>query len=78
MVHHPNDLTLSFTSVNSLASQVLQLVKNTLATAGGTRDLGSMSGLGRVPEGGNGSPFQYSCPENSTDRKAWRATVLGS
>ena len=27
-------------------------------------DLGSMPGLGRSPEGGHGSPLQYSCPEN--------------
>ena len=24
---------------------------------------------------GNGNPLQYSCPENPTDRRAWRATV---
>ena len=27
-------------------------------------DLGSIPGLGRYPEGGNGNPFQYSCLEN--------------
>ena len=26
---------------------------------------------------GNGNPFQYSCLENSMDRKAWPATVHG-
>ena len=26
---------------------------------------------------GNGNPLQYSCLENSTDRRAWQATVLG-
>ena len=26
---------------------------------------------------GNGNPLQYSCLENSMDRGAWRATVLG-
>ena len=25
----------------------------------------------------HGSPFQYSCLENSMDRGAWQATVLG-
>ena len=26
------------------------------------------------PREGNGNPFQYSCLENSMDRRAWRAT----
>ena len=30
-------------------------------------DLGSLSGLGRSPGGGNGNPLQYSCLENSVD-----------
>ena len=29
------------------------------------------------PGEGNGSPFQYSCLENSIDKVAWRATVHG-
>ena len=40
-------------------------------------DLGSIPGLGRSPEEGNGNPLQYSCLENSMDRGAWRATVHG-
>ena len=31
---------------------------------------------GRSPEG-NGSPLQYSCLENSMDRRAWQAAVHG-
>ena len=38
-------------------------------------DLGSIPGSGRSPEGGNGSPRQYSCLENLMDWWAWRATV---
>ena len=30
-------------------------------------DLGSVPGLGRSPEEGNGSPLQYSCLENPMD-----------
>ena len=30
-----------------------------------------------LPGEGNGSPFQYSCLENTTDRGAWQATVHG-
>ena len=40
-------------------------------------DAGSISGLGRFPGEGNGSPLQYSCQENSMDRGAWWATVYG-
>ena len=38
-------------------------------------DAGSIPGPERSPGGGNGNPLQYSCPENSMDRGAWRATV---
>ena len=38
-------------------------------------DLGSIPGLGRSPEEGNGYPLYYSCLENSIDRGAWQATV---
>ena len=37
--------------------------------------LGSISGLGRSPEEGNGSSLQHSCLENSMNRGAWQATV---
>ena len=53
------------------------VVKNSLANAGDTRDMGSIPGLGRSSEGGHGNPLQYSCLENPMDRGAWRATVHG-
>ena len=40
-------------------------------------DLGSVPGSGRSPGEGNGNLLQYSCLENSMDRRAWRATVHG-
>ena len=40
-------------------------------------DPGSIPGLGRSPEEGNGNPLQYSCLENSMDKGAWWATVHG-
>ena len=40
-------------------------------------NLGSISGLGRSPGGGNGNPLQYSCLKNPMDREAWWATVHG-
>jgi len=38
-------------------------------------DLSSIPGLGRSPGEENSYPLQYSCQENSTDRRAWQATV---
>ena len=40
-------------------------------------DLGSIPGLGRSPEEGNGNPLQYFCLKNSMDRGVWLATVHG-
>ena len=36
------------------------VLKNLPATAGDTRDTGSIPGSGRSPGGGNGNPLQYS------------------
>ena len=38
-------------------------------------DMSLISRLGRSLGEGNGSPLQYSCLENSTDRGAWWSTV---
>ena len=50
----------------------MPVVKNSPAKAG---YMGSIPGLGRSPEGGNGYPLKYYCLENSMDRRAWKATV---
>ena len=52
-------------------------VKNPPANAGDSRDLGLIPGLGRPPEAENSTPLQYSCLENSMDRRTWWATVHG-
>ena len=39
-------------------------------------DQGSIPGLGRSPEEGNGYPLQYSCLENSWIEKPGEAAVL--
>ena len=51
------------------------VVKNLPANAGDIRDMGSIPGSGRSPEGGHGNPFQYSCLENPMDRGAFWAIV---
>ena len=53
------------------------MVKNLLAIAGGIRQVGSISGSGRSPGEGNGSPLQNSCLETPVDRGIWWATVHG-
>ena len=35
--------------------------KESACSAGDTGDVGSISGFGRIPGGGNGYPLQYSC-----------------
>ena len=40
-------------------------------------DPGSITGLGRSPGEGNGSPFQYFCLKNSMDRGTRWLTVHG-
>ena len=50
------------------------MVKNPPANA---REMGSITGSGRSPGGGNGNPHQYSYLENPMDRGAWWATVHG-
>ena len=42
------------------------MVKNQPAKAGDIRDVSSILGSGRFPEGGHGNPLQYSCLENPT------------
>ena len=51
---------------------------NPPANAGDTRHLGSISGLGRSPGVGNGTPLRYSCLENCIGRGSWWATVYGA
>ena len=50
------------------------VVKNLPANLGDARGKGSIPGLERSPEGGNGNPLQYSCLKYPMDRgaaKSW-------
>jgi len=51
-------------------SNVALVVKNLPAAAGGARDVGLIPGSGRSPGVGNDNPLQYSCLENSTDKRS--------
>ena len=59
------------------ASQVAPVVKNPPAIAVEARGEDLIAGSGRSPGVGNGYPFQYSCLENSMDRRARQDTVRG-
>ena len=50
-------------------------MKNLLAKAGDTRDVGSTLRSGRSSGVGNDNRLQYSCLENSMDGGAWRGIV---
>ena len=54
------------------ASQVALVMRNLPANIADIRDAGSIPGLGRSPEEGNGYPLLYSGLENSMDRVAWQ------
>ena len=43
---------------------MVAVVKNLSANAGDARDVGSIPGLRRSPEGEHGNPLQYPCLEN--------------
>ena len=51
------------------------MVKSLPASVGDAEDMGSVSGSGRSPGGGNGNPLQYSCLKNPVD--GGQATVPG-
>ena len=61
--------------LDSGAFQIALVEKNPPASAEDVRDVGSIPGLGRPPEGGHSNPLQYSCLENPMDRGAWQAIV---
>ena len=54
------------------------MVKNLPSKAGDTRALGLILGSGRSPGEVNVTPLQYSCLENSMERRAWQVIVHGS
>ena len=52
-------------------------VRNLPASAGDTRESGSIPGSGRSLGGGHSNPLKYSCLENPMDRGACWVTVQG-
>ena len=58
---------------SSRASQMVLVVKNLSANAGGVRDVGLIPGSGRFPGGGHGNPLSIHAWR--TDRGHWWATV---
>ena len=67
----PLSLARNKYSRNSMGFTAGSVVKNLSAKQRG----GSITRSGRSAGAGNGSPLQYSCLGNPTDRRAWWATV---
>ena len=53
------------------------VVKNPPANAGHARDTGFISRVRKIPGGGNGNSFHYSCLKNPMDRGAGWVTICG-
>ena len=51
------------------------VVKNSTASAGDIRDMGSIPGSGKSAGGRHGNPLQYSCLENLMDRRTCQAMI---
>ena len=53
------------------------VVKNPPASAGDSRDMGSIPESGRFPGGGHGNPLQYSCLETPWTEEPGRLQRVG-
>ena len=84
-LNNRNEFFLSSGGWKSEIKMLVHLVFPEASSADGNKtkpsceagDPGSIPGLRRFPGGGHGNSLQYSCLENSMDRGAWWATVLG-
>ena len=75
---HHKSTTLQFIQrLGPLLPQWISWLKNPPDSAGDSRGMGLIPGLGRSPGEGNSNVLQYSCLENPMGREAWRATVHG-
>ena len=73
----PNMIIFSYIHISCYMSIGFPCGSDGKESACNAGNLGSISGLGRSPGGGNGNPLQYSCLKNPMDREAWWATVHG-
>ena len=71
----PPHCTVSIYKARTVVLCIFVYPAHSPANAGAAGDRGSIPGLGRSPEGGNGNPFQSSCLGNPMDREASWATV---
>ena len=72
MVHSLSNFQTVQSSIANCSLPWLFSGKESACSAG---DVGSIPGLGRFPEEGNGNPLQCSCLGNPMDRGNWQATV---
>ena len=72
-IHHSRIIDF----VQSVASQVVLVVKNPPANAGDMRDVGLIPESGRSPGGGHGNPTPVFLPGESYGQGAWQAAIHG-
>ena len=60
-----------------MAQMVKKKKKKKKNSANLAEDPSSSPGSGRSPGEGNGNLLQYSCLENSMDRRGWKAIIRG-
>ena len=72
-----NNLTYMFVRIKMQSRMPHPSGSDSKESACNVGNPGSVSGLGRSPGEGNDNPLQYSGLENSMDRGAWQATVIG-
>ena len=72
-----NNLTYMFVRIKMQSCMPHPSGSDSKESACNVGNPGSVSGLGRSPGEGNDNPLQYSGLENSMDRGAWQATVIG-
>ena len=74
MVHSPSNFQTVQSSIANCSLPWLFSGEESACSAG---DVGSIPGLGRFPEEGNGNPLQYFCLRDPMERGARWATVHG-
>ena len=77
--HWPGVVHLDYiaSSISHKGFPVGSVVKNLPENAEYARDMSLIPKLGRYPKEENGNTLQYSCLENSMNRRAWQAIVHG-
>ena len=70
-LENPRDGRAGWAAVYGVTQSQTRLKRLSSSSSSNAGDKGLIPGSGRSPAVGNGNPLQYSCLENSMDRRAW-------